>query len=76
MEAYPNPVNSVVTVTINGTMAANASVEITDVTGKVIKTVKLNGAKADINVSDIASGVYFVKYADDARQESIKINKQ
>ena len=76
VEAYPNPVSSVVTVKINGTMAENAAVEITDVTGKVIKSVKLNSNMAEINVSDVAAGVYFVKYTDEAHQESIKINKQ
>jgi hypothetical protein len=76
VEAYPNPVSSVVTVKVNGTMSDNASVVVTDVTGKVIRTAKLDSDKLDINLGDIAPGVYFIKYSDDMHHESIKINKQ
>ena len=76
VQAYPNPVSSVVTVKVNGDMSANSAVEVTDVTGKVIKTVKMESDKLNINMGDVASGVYFIKYSDDMHQEPIKINKQ
>jgi hypothetical protein len=76
IDAYPNPVSNMVIVKVNGTMSDNAAVVVTDVTGKVIRSAKLDSDKLDISLGDIASGVYFIKYSDDTHQESIKINKQ
>jgi hypothetical protein len=77
IEAYPNPVKSVVSVKVDGVVTGKGTVVVTDVTGKVVKSateVKDNGA--EINVSDLASGVYLLNYTDDVRNESIKITKQ
>ena len=77
IEAFPNPVKNTVSVMVNGTVKGNGSVTITDVTGRVVKTAtEVNGNKADINVSDLASGVYLINYTDDVHTESVKINKQ
>jgi hypothetical protein len=77
IEAYPNPVKNVVSVKVDGVVTGKGTVVVTDVTGKVVKSateVKDNGA--EINVSDLASGVYLLNYTDDVRNESIKITKQ
>ncbi|MBL7719854.1 MAG: T9SS type A sorting domain-containing protein, partial [Flavipsychrobacter sp.] len=76
VEAYPNPVGDVLTVKANGAMGTNAMLEITDATGKAIRTVKFESNSLNVNMSDLAAGVYFIKYSDDANHESIKITKQ
>jgi hypothetical protein len=77
LNVYPNPVEGgTITVEMNGDIAGNASVTVTDISGAVViagQSVESNSIS--INVSRLAQGVYFVKYRDDARQEIIKINK-
>lgn len=76
VQAYPNPVGNTVSLNVSGTMASNATAMVTDMTGRVIKSVQLTANNADIDMSGVAPGIYFIKYADDAHQASVKINKQ
>ncbi len=77
IEAYPNPVHNTVSVKVNGMVSGKGSVVVTDVTGKVVGTVTtVENNSAELNVSHLANGMYLLKYTDDVRNESIKINKQ
>jgi hypothetical protein len=76
LDAYPNPVSNTVNVRVNGSIGADATVIVTDLAGKVIKTVKPESDRLSIDMSDVAPGVYFIKYSDDANNGSIKISKQ
>ncbi len=57
LNVYPNPVNDVLN--IANVSDANEIV-IYDVTGKVVKSMKVNGSDISVNVSDLQRGVYFV----------------
>jgi hypothetical protein len=76
VEAYPNPVTDILTVRLIGTAAANPSVAIADVTGKTIRTITLTGNTTAINMSDLAPGVYLIKYSDVMHSQTFKVNKQ
>lgn len=55
---YPNPASTVVSISNLDKIAVN-SVTIADLNGRIMKTVELGGVDAtDINVSDLAKGVY------------------
>ena len=56
---YPNPANDVINVQC--TMNNVKSVEVTDVYGKVINTLTVTDNPTQINVSGLASGIYFVR---------------
>jgi len=73
--AHPNPASETVTVEINGTITGKASIQLTDVTGKIIQTLT-PAAQVRINVSNLAAGIYFVNYTDDIHKQTLKINKQ
>ena len=76
LEVYPNPVgDQEVNVRISGTIAANAQLQLTDMTGKVIRTVKVTDQHTKLEMSNLAQGVYFIRYSDDQRTESVKLNK-
>lgn len=57
---YPNPNTGVFTIQLfnNG---QEAFVELADVTGRIILTEKTSSEKVDVNISQFANGVYFVK---------------
>jgi len=57
---YPNPVNEVVNVASSENISFN-DVSITDINGRVVKTVKANNnTQLQVNVSDLSAGVYFM----------------
>ncbi len=76
MEVFPNPAKDLLNVTTHG--AGSGSVlRLTDITGNVIRTVELTGSNAAINISSLASGIYFLKYTDDAQQrQTIRVVKE
>lgn len=76
VNAYPNPVKDVLTVKILGEASGNGQVIISDVTGKVVRSVVLTADKADIDMSGLTNGVYMVRYTDNTHTQTIKINKQ
>lgn len=54
----PNPANN--TISINGIdVNSNVNITVTDISGRVVKSV--NNAGAQINISDLNSGVYFLR---------------
>lgn len=60
LSVYPNPVSNVINIANAAESPVNA-VSVVDLNGRTVKTVKFDGvAEAQINVSDLASGVYLV----------------
>lgn len=63
-QAYPNPTNGLTTIGYTLENAANVSIQVTDVTGKVVATVN-EGSKvagthtANVDFSEMNAGVYF-----------------
>ncbi|NMH27855.1 T9SS type A sorting domain-containing protein [Flavobacterium silvaticum] len=72
---YPNPVNDVLKIT---TVDANLiqAVKIVDVNGRVIKTTAFHDvADAEVNVSELASGVYLLTVSSDKNSVTKRIVK-
>ncbi len=76
LTVYPNPVNSELTVKVSA-VTGSGMIEITDITGRVIlsRIVDANGIAA-VPMTQLANGVYVVKYHDDLHTQTIKVNKQ
>ena len=74
---YPNPVRHSVSLSVNGEISGKASVVVTDMAGRVVKAARpMTGDSIYIDMENLASGMYFIKYSDDTRSETIKVNKQ
>lgn len=72
---YPNPVNNL----INFSNTANAvvsSVEMADMNGRIVKSVKVNATEGQISVSDLATGIYMMKITTDQGTATKKIVKE
>ena len=54
---FPNPANNYITIEV----PQQATIEITNIQGKLIKTLAAKSNKTNIDVSAFSSGVYFVK---------------
>jgi hypothetical protein len=62
---YPNPANNVINITNADNMLVNG-VTVTDLNGRTVKNVSFEGvASAQVNVSDLASGMYILNVTSD-----------
>ena len=75
MEVYPNPVANTINVERRGSSDANAIVQVTDVSGRVLRSVSVTEDKTTIDLSGLSSGVYLIRYSDNSHQQTFKINK-
>lgn len=72
---YPNPVNNVINFS-NDVNALIDTIDLTDLNGRVIKTVKVDAAQGQISVSDLSSGIYMMRISTDQGLAVKKIVKE
>ena len=72
-KVYPNPANSVIT--ISSTNVDSYNLTVTDLTGKVVMTKSLNGIENSIDLSTLSTGAYLFELRSDKGKEVIKILK-
>nr|WP_321235202.1 T9SS type A sorting domain-containing protein [uncultured Psychroserpens sp.] len=61
-DMYPNPAKETLTITLNASSLGNVTLDIVDLQGKlVLEKVISQSNTIDVNVSDLQSGLYFVK---------------
>ncbi|WP_372752091.1 leucine-rich repeat protein [Mariniflexile sp.] len=71
---YPNPTNGVVT--IKSKQLNNASVGVYDLNGRALLNRNINGTSSEINISNLASGIYLFKVKVDDAEFTKRIVKQ
>jgi hypothetical protein len=77
ISAYPNPVNNQLTIAVvAGSISANAQILLTDITGKTIKNIAPTGSTTVVDVAELPTGLYLVRYTDGTNNKTVKINKQ
>lgn len=74
--AYPNPVLNSVNLYRSGDEATNATVSISDLSGRILLHKAVNTYETVIDMSSLATGIYLLKYSDDSHNEVIRISKQ
>ncbi|MBR5028960.1 MAG: T9SS type A sorting domain-containing protein, partial [Bacteroidales bacterium] len=65
---YPNPATDQVVVSVEGAVENGASVEILDMSGRLVAKQAVDGQSAVINVGNLQNGVYVVKYGGSVRK--------
>ncbi len=72
---YPNPATNVVNIK-SSVNTSIQTVSITDLNGRTVKTNTVSGNEAQINISDLASGVYMMNISSDQGSVTKKIVKK
>ena len=72
-KVYPNPTSGLFTVQLNSGILK--TVQVIDFTGRVILTSAGNNDKIDVNINDLANGIYYVKIQTENDVELIKLVK-
>jgi hypothetical protein len=57
---YPNPVSSILT--IESSQKLNGDIEIYDVNGKLVKSLRTEGIEMTIDVYELENGMYFIYF--------------
>jgi hypothetical protein len=76
IDAYPNPATDVLTIEVKGSLANNATITLSDVAGRVLRSEAITDAKTTLNIANLPAGNYMLKYADGANNRILKINKK
>ncbi|MFA8450099.1 MAG: M1 family aminopeptidase [Bacteroidales bacterium] len=61
VSCYPNPVEDVVLVNLSGAEEKCVEIEVTDLSGRILKRVSGECSSFQISVKDLSSSVYFMK---------------
>ncbi len=75
LEAFPNPVKDKLLLRIIGERVGRATVQLVTVTGSVIKRENIVNNTTSIDLSGLATGVYFLRYTDSNRMQVIRVTK-
>ncbi|MEJ7626028.1 MAG: choice-of-anchor I family protein [Ferruginibacter sp.] len=75
VQVFPNPATDVLNLKINQQLL-NASIEISDMRGVVIRKEKITDRNAIIDVRSLPAGIYTIKYFNNNFSQSLRITKQ
>lgn len=73
VRVYPNPTSGELTIELNSGNVS--SVEVVDLTGRVILS-NTGDSKVNVNLSNVANGIYYVKIKSNDSMEVVKVVKQ
>ncbi len=78
LEAFPNPFDNETTITLNDFPKGNLDLSLTDVTGKIVKSMQFNvkseKERIPVSGSDLPVGMYLMKVTNKAGIRTIKLN--
>ena len=73
LNIYPNPASSEALLDLSGYRGSNVTVEMTDLHGRVVRLVEVNGVgNLPINLNGLSSGMYLVKVRSEGYEDQIK----
>lgn len=70
---YPNPTNGTLHIASKDNAQLIETVTVNDISGKTIRTITVNTSSTSIDVSDLASGMYFAKVKSERGENVVKI---
>ncbi len=76
VQVYPNPAHNKLNIKLDGKVTGKSSIQLTDLTGKVIREIHTTDATQELDITGIASGIYMLRYKDDTHNQVLKITKQ
>ncbi|MFN7014732.1 MAG: T9SS type A sorting domain-containing protein, partial [Bacteroidia bacterium] len=74
IQLYPNPVNEQLTLSIIGKLSSTtAAIQLVDVQGRVVHAERISSSLTNINTSNLAAGVYWLKYTNNHSTSTSKV---
>jgi hypothetical protein len=80
ISVWPNPAAGPANLNINGELKGQVRIDVTDLLGKTIRTISLEGnttrTQTNIMLADLPSGILFVKVSDDNGTKALRLVNQ
>ena len=76
VKLYPNPVSNILNVSVLGDVSPTASLQITDVNGKIVMIKAFINNPQAIDISKLAKAVYLIKIINNGKEITSKFTKQ
>ncbi len=73
IQAYPNPAYDRIMIRMRGTITRDASLQLLDDTGKIVRFISVAGNEAVIRLQGLAPGVYLLKYLNNGEIAMLKV---
>ncbi len=70
---YPNPANDAIVIR---NQLAEGNISITDATGRIVRELPLSSNEQQVQIQNLAAGVYFVKISGGSTEKTIRVIKQ
>lgn len=74
LSIYPNPNNGTFSVEFNNSL--EKTVDLTDITGRVVMSNTTSQNKIEFNINHLANGVYYLRVKSDNATQTVKVVKQ
>jgi len=75
VNVYPNPVSQQLNIEVAGKIDGNAKVIVSDMVGKIVRTIAMASNTAVVDMNNLPSGIYMIKYSDNSQSSVIKVTK-
>ncbi len=76
MTIYPNPANEILYISFPENEDSTGNVSVFDISGKIVFTSPVESENIEINIGNWNSGLYFLKYLGENKQQTIKFIKK
>lgn len=76
VSVYPNPATDVLKINLNDIISGSVYVTISDVSGRVVMTEKMNSSNSQINIESLNTGIYFCNISDGTKSVQRMFAKQ
>jgi hypothetical protein len=71
---YPNPTNGLFTLEFAND--SKKTIEVVDITGRVVLSAQSNALTTDLNISELSAGVYYVNVKENDASKTLRVVKQ
>lgn len=76
LQVYPNPVSDILNIKLNGSIDGKGLLTLTDVTGKHVRVISVESNNVMLNMKELPSGMYQLKYNDNKTADILMISKK
>ncbi len=76
LQLSPNPTTDKVTVKGMGSTSAEATVTVSELSGRMLLKQTVKAAEAQIDLSNLPSGTYMLQWSDGVNKEAVRVTKQ
>jgi hypothetical protein len=72
ISVYPNPAKETITISVSDTKLFKTDIKLTDMNGRLVKTVNLSNLQQPVDIARLQPGTYIIQFADGSFTKFVK----